>query len=60
LITDVATISDKEYNLSGVTITSPKSGKTYVSQDAVTLFIGTKQWCAPTPNLLSGNALVNA
>jgi alkaline phosphatase len=60
LATDVATISDREYNLSGVTITSPKSGKTYVSQDAVMLFIGTKSWCSPAPNLLSGNALANA
>jgi alkaline phosphatase len=37
---DVAKIDGKVYNLSGVTITSPKSGKTYVSQDALALFAG--------------------
>ena len=37
---DIAEINGKVYNLNGVTITSPKSGKTYVSQDALLLFAG--------------------
>ncbi len=40
LLIQVARIDDEVHNLDGDIITSPKSGKTYVSQDAVILYIG--------------------